>query len=362
MDAPDGVDEVDEVAPGFLAMLRCPVDGGALVQDGRWLVSTAGRRYPVVEGVPVMLRADLPETIGLMAASIRLATAYAQGEVGGPMDVGPYWAASLGVSDAQRRDVLADSGDGVDPVVDPAIRALVAATNGIAYADQVGRLNEVPIPDLPMRPDRAGASLLDVGCSWGRWSVAAAQKGFSAVGVDPSLGAVMAARRQVKRLGLQADFVVGDARCLPFASGTFDAGYSYSVIQHLGFEDAETAVGELGRVVGPGGVVCVQMPNRLGVRSLQHQAKRRFRAATGFEVRYWSLERLVGMFERRVGPTEWFVDCFFGLGLQKSDIALMTPVARAATLTSEALKRVALVVPLLGRTADSVFLRARKNS
>jgi ubiquinone/menaquinone biosynthesis C-methylase UbiE len=182
------------------------------------------------------------------------------------------------------------------------------------------------------------------------------------VGVDPSLGAVMAARRQVKRLGLQADFVVGDARCLPFAGGSFGAGYSYSVIQHLGFEDAETAVGELGRVVGPGGVVCVQMPNRIGVRSLQHQAKRRFRAATGFEVRYWSLDRLIGMFERRVGPTEWFVDCYFGLGLQKSDIALMTPVARAATLTSEALKRVARVLPLVGRTADSVFLRARKNS
>ena len=348
----------DVVTPRLLALLRCPVDGGALVQDGRWLVSAAGRRYPVVEGVPVMLRADLPQTIGLMAASIRLARLYAQGEVGGATEVGPYWAASLGVSETQRADVLADSGDGVDP----AIRALVAATNGIAYADQVGRLSEVPIPELPMTPERAGTRLLDVGCSWGRWCVAAAQKGFAPIGVDPSLGAVMAARRQVKRLGLQADFVVGDARCLPFADGTFGAGYSYSVIQHLSFGDAETAVGELGRVVETGGVVCVQMPNRVGLRSLQHQAKRRFREATGFEVRYWSLERLVGMFERRVGPTEWFVDCFFGLGLQKSDVALMTPVARAATYASEALKRVAQRVPLVGRTADSVFLRARRIS
>ena len=43
--------------------------------------------------------------------------------------------------------------------------------------------------DLPRGP------LLDIGCSWGRWSLAAARKGYSVVGIDPSLGAVMAARR-----------------------------------------------------------------------------------------------------------------------------------------------------------------------
>ena len=39
-----------------------------------------------------------------------------------------------------------------------------------------------------------GTRLLDIGCSWGRWSLAAAARGYDAVGIDPSLGAIMAAR------------------------------------------------------------------------------------------------------------------------------------------------------------------------
>ncbi|MCC6622055.1 MAG: methyltransferase domain-containing protein [Deltaproteobacteria bacterium] len=352
----------DEVAPRLMAVLRCPAGHGALTQEGRWLACASGCRFPVVEGTPVLLRDDMPQTIGLMAASTRLAGMYARGERGGPAEVGPLWAASLGVSDAQRADALAAAAlpGALEAGVDPAIGALVGATNGIAYARQVGRLAEVPIPELPMVPERPGARLLDIGCSWGRWVVAAARRGFSPVGIDPSLGAVMAARRLAERLGLEADFVVGDARCLPFVDSAFDAGYSYSVLQHLGFEDATTAVGELGRVLARGGAACVQMPNRLGLRSLQHQARRRFREATGFEVRYWSLERLIGVFERAIGPTSWSVDCYFGLGLQASDLRFMTPLARVATRASEALKRVARVVPAVARVADSVLISARR--
>jgi uncharacterized protein YbaR (Trm112 family) len=42
----------------FLKRLACPVDGGALIQEGDELVSAAGRRYPVIEGVPVLLPPD----------------------------------------------------------------------------------------------------------------------------------------------------------------------------------------------------------------------------------------------------------------------------------------------------------------
>jgi cyclopropane fatty-acyl-phospholipid synthase-like methyltransferase len=41
----------------------------------------------------------------------------------------------------------------------------------------------------------AGKLLLDIGCSWGRWSISAARNGWCVVGIDPSLGAIMAARR-----------------------------------------------------------------------------------------------------------------------------------------------------------------------
>jgi hypothetical protein len=49
---------------------------------------------------------------------------------------------------------------------------------------------------IPKRPHEATEitpkgrdKLSDVGCSWGRWSIAPAKKGFSVVGIDSSLGA-----------------------------------------------------------------------------------------------------------------------------------------------------------------------------
>ncbi len=50
----------------LLQMLRCPVTLSKLTVDGDWLVSeVGGLRYPVRQGIPVMLpeEAELPEGI-----------------------------------------------------------------------------------------------------------------------------------------------------------------------------------------------------------------------------------------------------------------------------------------------------------
>ena len=58
--------------------------------------------------------------------------------------------------------------------------------------------------------------LLDVGCSWGRWSITASKEGLCAsVFFDPPVGAVAAARRLAKRLGLPFHGVVADAPSCP---------------------------------------------------------------------------------------------------------------------------------------------------
>ncbi|MFD1214403.1 Trm112 family protein [Arthrobacter sp. GCM10027362] len=60
--------------PELIAVLRCPVTGSELVQEGDQLVSTgtdaAGRqlRYRIDEGIPVLLPAA-PEAAGPEAAS-----------------------------------------------------------------------------------------------------------------------------------------------------------------------------------------------------------------------------------------------------------------------------------------------------
>ncbi len=46
-----------EVSPELLARLVCPLDKGPLVlMDGKWLVNPRnGYRYPIADGIPVML-------------------------------------------------------------------------------------------------------------------------------------------------------------------------------------------------------------------------------------------------------------------------------------------------------------------
>ena len=52
------------LSPDFIAMLRCPLTHSPLRQDGDFLVAeVGGLRYPVRDGIPVMLieEAKLPQ-------------------------------------------------------------------------------------------------------------------------------------------------------------------------------------------------------------------------------------------------------------------------------------------------------------
>ena len=163
----------------------------------------------------------------------------------------------------------------------------------------------------------------------------------------------MAARRVARQLGLPNRYVVGDARFLPFRDEAFGVVFSYSVLQHLSKEDARAAVAEAGRVLRPGGQSLIQMPNWLGVRCLYHQVRRGFREPRGFEVRYWGVRELKQAFEQAVGPSTLSVDCYFGLGLQKTDRHLMSPKLRLAIDTSERLRA-------LSRRVDANEVRRRQ--
>jgi uncharacterized protein YbaR (Trm112 family) len=52
------------ISPELLSLLRCPVTGAALKQDGEVLVTTGSGeklRYGIDEGIPVLLRPELLE-------------------------------------------------------------------------------------------------------------------------------------------------------------------------------------------------------------------------------------------------------------------------------------------------------------
>jgi SAM-dependent methyltransferase len=152
----------------------------------------------------------------------------------------------------------------------------------------------------------------------------------------------------------------GDARHLPFEVGAFDVVFSYSVLQHFSETDLEDTLRHIARVTKPGGTDLVQMANRLSLRNLQQQFRRRFRQADGFEVRYRTAAELKGLFTRLIGNTDVFIDGFFGLNVQSSDRACMPLGHRLVIRARESLKRVSQSAPWLTGFADSVYLCSQR--
>jgi SAM-dependent methyltransferase/uncharacterized protein YbaR (Trm112 family) len=333
-------ESVEYTVPGTSERL-CPSADELRSPDGQ-------RSYPLVAGVPVIFPTELHPTFDAYSASR------------GAIDTADEWQIeTLAIDPPDKERVRKLIEGGCPGGVDPAVSYLVMATNGIAYEAMMGQLDHYPIPKIPLPPAN-GAKLLDIGCSWGRWCASAARLGYRTHGIDPSLAAVLAARRMFRQLDLEGEFVCGDGRSLPFPDASFDVVYSYSVLQHFSDENADAAWSEIGRVLKPNGVALVQMANALGIRSMSHQVRRGFRRPQVFEVRYRRPRQLIEFGRRHVGPTDLMVDCFLGLGLQESDKHLFRGSARAAVGISESLKRLARFFSPLIWVADSVFVRSHR--
>ena len=335
----------------YLENLVCPRDHNRLELLSDSLTCSAAHSYPVVDGVPVMLLGDEVQTIGAAEKSIKLAAGAQDEHLPG------FYLDSLSITEIQKRGIIALARGGTSKV-DPVVAYMIGATNGNLYNHLIGNLDAYPIPRLRLARG-GGQTLLDLGCNWGRWSIASAQIGYSVVGLDPQLGAIMAARRVSRQLGLSIRYIVADARYLPFAENSFDKVFSYSVLQHLSKENVATVVTEIARVLKPEGASLVQMPTPFGIRTLYSQARRRFRPAYGFEVRFWTIPSLKKLFSK-IGKTEISVDCYFGTGLQKSDSHLMPAKLKVALSISETLRKVSRFARPLVYVADSVYVHSTK--
>ncbi len=114
-------------------------------------------------------------------------------------------------------------------------------------------------PALAMLELAAGMRCLDVGSGLGEDARAMAElTGSLVVGVDSSRRMVAEARSRSAGHGPVA-FLMADARRLPFADGTFDAGWVKRLLMHL--PDGAGAVAELARVVRPGGRIVAVEPD-----------------------------------------------------------------------------------------------------
>jgi SAM-dependent methyltransferase len=229
------------------------------------------------------------------------------------------------------------------------------------YVPKIGKLTTYPIPTLRLPPGD-GRTFVELGCGWGRWCIAAARAGYIPIGIDPMLGAVRAARRVAAQLGVTAHFITGDARYLPLRAETADVVFSYSVLQHLAPTAVADVLSDVRRVLTPDGRFFAQFANALGARSLLVQARRGFRTATGFEVRYWPLRTLRELAESRIGPTTIDVDGFFSVNAQPADIPLLPARYRLLVRVSEAIRSLTTRAPWLVQIADSVYVSSARPS
>ena len=308
------------------AILGCPLDRGTLRAQGETLVCERGHIFQVEGGIPIF-------------------------------------------TDAVRREATPNnmeavaSESGRDGTVDPFVNDWLVNTNGNLYRRARGRLTRYPIPQWPLASAfPAGKIVVDVGCSWGRWSVAAARAGYFPVGLDVHIDALAAAKRVSRELGVETAQVCGDIEALPFATGSVDALFSYSVLQHIDRLKVMRFFGEVARVLKPGGVCLVQLPNAYGLYSIVRQAKRGFRdAAPGtFEMRYWTRGGIRAAIEEAgLRDLRLRADGFFSQDPQLSDLDLLSPGAQLVVLASHAGKRIADAMPPLVSLADSLWVEAQ---
>jgi len=340
------------IDPWYLENLVCPRDRFALVLEDNMLCCREGRhRYHIAEGIPVLLLDDKKQTMDLCYNSIKRAK-------GKLVDsrYPDFYLESLGISDEEKSLAVSLAGKAK---IDPVVNVIIAATSGLLYKNLIARLDNYPIPELRL-DNGSGKRLLDIGCNWGRWSMAAHKLGYQVVGIDPSLGAIMAARRVSNELGFDIKYVVADARFLPFGDKYFDLVFSYSVLQHLSRPNAELCLKEVSRLLKNGGYSFIQMANSIGIRSFYNQLKRKFRKPVNFEVRYWKPSQLITTFNASIGKTSLEVDCYLGLGIQKSDIALMPVYYKMIIMISELLRSISRFFPPIINLADSLYVRSIK--
>ncbi len=308
--------------------LVCPRDGLPLNRSSDGLACTAGHTYPVHDGIPVFILGEVEQTHPSAARALHAAEIL--------------------------RDLALDDGE-TPPLheLHPFVRSVLVDTCGNLYAPIAGSIDHYPKPDLPLKSERPGATFLEIGCSWGRWSIAAAQQGYSVTAVDSNFRALVVARQVFRQFGLNARFVCADARHLPFNTHGFDVVFSYSVFMYFSKENARAAIAEAGRVAAVRSVI--QMANKHGIRNLYHRARRTNSQDDPLRVRYWSPRELLMVFEELIGPSSLSIDGVIGRAVKRSEFPGLLPRHRLAVRLSERLRKFGVLAPI----ADSLYVHSR---
>ncbi|HEX3086384.1 MAG TPA: class I SAM-dependent methyltransferase [Pyrinomonadaceae bacterium] len=139
-----------------------------------------------------------------------------------------------------------------------------------------------------------GLKVLEIGCGLGTDGAQFALAGADYTGIDLTEAAIDLARRRFALSGLKGDFRVSDAEKLDFADESFDLVYSHGVLHHT--PDIEAALGEVYRVLRPGGRAVIMLYHRgsynyrVGIRVLRRAGAGLLKSESGIKL----VHRLTG--------------------------------------------------------------------
>ncbi|HEX7466051.1 MAG TPA: class I SAM-dependent methyltransferase, partial [Usitatibacter sp.] len=197
----------------------------------------------------------------------------------------------------------------------------------------------------------AGKRVLDVACGEGYGTALLARQAAHVTGVDISAEAIAHARGRYASLA-NAEFTEASCTALPLADASVDVAVSFETIEHIAAQ-AEF-IGELARVLKPGGVLLLSCPNKL-----EYSDKRGFR--NEFHVKELYRDELASLVASRLPEVAWY-------GQQASFFSVIAPegaVSRAegelvetgeadASQATHALSRPLYFLVVASRSAASI--------
>ena len=128
--------------------------------------------------------------------------------------------------------------------------------------DEVYSNTDRVLRNLNQIMDLKGKKILEIGAGTGRDSLNFVTYGAQVYQLDYAMNALKLMKEVVDESGLTVGLIGGDAFMLPFEAGTFDVVFHQGLLEHFREPMATNLLIENARVVKPGGILLIDVPQR----------------------------------------------------------------------------------------------------
>jgi len=252
-------------------------------------------------------------------------------------------------------------------MIEDQVQVIIASTNGIHYKDKVNKLTSYPRYELPIEPaQNDNALMLDIGCGWGRWLIAGADKNYIPIGLDLIPEFAETSLKVLQAHNKTGYVVVGDLEHIPFKENIFDLVWSFSVIQHTHYDKLTSCLNHINRVLTKDGFTLLEFPNKNGIRNFftsrkweQHRHDKN--SGRPLSVRYYTPKQYEEIFMQAFGNFSFTNHSFMGIGVLKEDIKYVSTKNKIPVAISLAGSLLTRVIPGLKYISDSIYIKAKSN-